>query len=127
MAAVTGSDDVEVCRGAGAQPGDGKAGTVEPPKIWPAGRCSPRRFSAASTQTHIAQRIAEAAPGRTGARPGAPGAHPPGKDIMTMSKARVFYYNGIMWRTVVMADGTRVTEPLRLIDGALAARPVKRT
>ena len=45
---------------------------------------------------------------------------------MTTSKATLFYYNGIMWRTVLGADGTRVVRPQRLADGALAAHPAKR-
>lgn len=45
---------------------------------------------------------------------------------MTTSKATVFYHNGIVWRTVLGADGIRVARPKRLADGALAAHPAKR-
>lgn len=44
---------------------------------------------------------------------------------MTTRKATHLYYNGIMWQTVLTTDGKRVVRPLRLPDGAVAARPPK--
>jgi hypothetical protein len=37
------------------------------------------------------------------------------------------YYNGIMWRIVLTADGTRVVQPFRLTDGELVTHPAKGT
>jgi hypothetical protein len=47
--------------------------------------------------------------------------------MMTTSKTTLLYYNGIMWRTVLGTDGTRMVRAQRLADGALAAHPAKRT
>lgn len=44
---------------------------------------------------------------------------------MTTSKVTLFYYNGLMWRTVIGAAGNRTARPFRLTDGELAAHPRK--
>jgi hypothetical protein len=41
---------------------------------------------------------------------------------MTTRKTTTIYYNGIVWQTVLMADGRRVARPARL-DGAAPRVP----
>ncbi len=40
---------------------------------------------------------------------------------MTTSRTKLTYYNGIMWRSVLLADGTQVVQPFRVDGGAATA------
>ena len=46
------------------------------------------------------------------------------EEIMTTSK--LTYYNGTLWRTVILADGTRVVQPFRMVSGAPPTRAAVR-
>ena len=46
---------------------------------------------------------------------------------MNTSKATLFYYNGLMWRTVMGAAGKRIARPFRLTDSELVTHATKDT
>lgn len=45
---------------------------------------------------------------------------------MTTSKTKLTYYNGILWRTVILSDGTRLVQPFRMVSGAPTTRAAVR-
>lgn len=45
---------------------------------------------------------------------------------MTTSKTKLTYYNGILWSTVILSDGTRLVQPFRMVSGAPTTRAAVR-
>ncbi len=48
------------------------------------------------------------------------------EEIMTTSKTKLTYYNGILWSTVILSDGTRLVQPFRMVSGAPTTRAAVR-